>query len=118
MGNENWKGPDVPLLSRVTLRLPDFVERAGKMATTIMVRAGVREDSKWVAFVRGCSEDLGRRLWYLAVDPSNLPIVCPGCYAVGPERCAEWCPDRPSEDEDDDGDGPASTDTEEDDDAF
>jgi hypothetical protein len=27
------------------------------------------------------------------VSPSEGPYVCPGCYAVGPERCAPGCID-------------------------
>jgi len=26
-------------------------------------------------------------------DFDEGPYVCPGCYAVGGERCASWCPD-------------------------
>lgn len=29
----------------------------------------------------------------------NPPFVCPGCYAVGDEPCAPWCPDHQMEQE-------------------
>lgn len=82
------------LTRRAIRHLPDAVEQAGRRAASLMVRAGVSEHSRWPTFVRGCSEDLGRRLWFLIVDTEDPPIVCPGCHAIGEERCASWCIDR------------------------
>lgn len=98
---ENEQQERTPWLTRMALRhLPDAVEQAGRRAASLMVRAGLSEHSRWTAFVRGCSEDLGRRLWFLIVDTEEGPPMCPGCFAKPNERCAIFCPVRERDERD------------------
>lgn len=39
-------------------------------------------------------------------DEEDAPHVCPGCYAVGAERCADYCPDAEMERAREDDDAP------------
>lgn len=46
-----------------------------------------REWCQWRAFDEAVTGDLAAQAW------ADAPYVCPGCYAVAPERCAPGCID-------------------------